>query len=378
MSAEVIQFGDARSDLRASSGTAKAPHKLKDKVPALTGSLVTQTNAENLQYESKLHKQNHALVEKINVFTRPMVAYAEEARARWTEWCSYEQQVTHEPFISRFWQYALTAITVVGEGVLAATAMAGLRLSDIETYIMSGGVVGVGFASTKALAHSLRWLIAERHKTPLLRWAEVAMIVVGISALVGMLWGLSAARVAYSAADAQSGGQAMSDVTSTGLTLLQCALYIGQIFVFWALAGPNMLAERARLNYVKARKQLTKLHTKRAKLAAQLNENVNRFRAKWEENIELARQFMGNYYRELAIHGKAIPDEVSIELRVDWFDQPSSRISPPVDAVPELVQQLVNGLPPSPMGAIASTAPTTTALLAAPGASTTTTLEKSA
>lgn len=324
-----------------------SPAEYHDTVTAFVGAAVHQTDAENREYERRFHKRATSLVEQINALTRPMVAKAEECAARWAEWTDTHRQATHLPFLGKVLLIVVLTITVFGEWILAATALQGLRLDDLETYLMALGVVGVGFACTKGIATICRWLVAEHWTTPLKRTVDLIGIALGTFFLGMLIYGMTEARVAYADLDKVTGGQGISGATSHGLNLLQGALYALQVFIFWALASPDPKGQRARVNYEQARKALDKLHAKRVKLASKLNYEVNDLHAKCEANISLAGQLVSHYYRELAIFGKALPGDVSTEFRRDWFLPVSDRVSTPVDAIPETVQQVLAGQPAS-------------------------------
>lgn len=329
------------------SAAAQQSLEVHDVVPAFVGAAVHQTNAENFELEQRFHKRAVAYVERINQLTPRMVGKAEEAAARWAEWTETERQATHLPFVGKLLLVSLLIITIFGEWILAATALKGMRLDDAETYIMALGVVGVGFCATKGMAWLLRWLIAEHWSKPLFRTMDLIMLVVGVVFLSVLIWGMTEARVAYSEADKGTGGAGLSAATTHGLNLLQAAFYALQVFVFWALASPDPKGERARKNYVAARSALTKLHGQRTKLASILNLEANDVRAKAAASIERACQFVSHYYRELSIHGKTLPSNVSSELRHDWFLSPSDRISGAVDEMPEVVHSVLSANPAS-------------------------------
>jgi cation transport ATPase len=319
--------------------------KLTDTVPTSVAAIVAQTDRENLQLEGQTHKKNKQLVEKINVLTIPLKNTARQCQARYAEWCGHEQHASHVAFIPKSMLWFLMVLILIGEWMLASTVLRGLQFEDWKTYVMSGGIVGVAFALTKGLSYGLRWLISVHHNTPRERWAQTCMLVAGGLILGIMVYAMGEVRIAYGQAAAQSGVDAgqMSSQVANSLTLLQGILYFGQVVVFWFLLSSNPMADRARQNYEVALKDLLKLHRRRAKLASQLNENVLRMRAKWEENIENARYLIAHYLRELAIarkEGNATPS-FSSEIRKDWFAPVPDRLSASVDAEPPEVQALL-------------------------------------
>lgn len=312
-----------------------------DTVSAVDARYVGQTNSTNLALEQTTHQQIMGLPEKINTLTVPMQKKADETQAREAEFKQADQQATHVPFIAKWLLQTLMLLIFLGEWKLAATVLEGMNLATWETYLMSASFVGVAFAVTKAVAHGARWLVSEHHKTPGEKWANVFFLVGGLVVLAVMVYAMSEARVVYGAAENSLGTASMNDRTAHGLTLLSAVLYFGQIVVFWFLQGSNPKADRARVNYERALKELRAMHKQRAQLASKLNLHVNKARAKFEENIEDARADMAEYRRCFVNAGGTWPANACQEIRRDWFNAPSDRLSPPVDAMPPLVQDIL-------------------------------------
>lgn len=358
MSNNVIDLRAAtRQEAQTQVPAPGAIEPIYDKSLASVAALVYEANADNNALAAKVHAANHGLAERVNVIDGRMTWLAEECRRRYAEWQSHEQQASHVSFIGPLGLYVVMLFTILGEWKLAATALAGLQFEDWETYLAAGGLVGVALLLTKGVAFGLRWLACQRLQQRPLNVFEVIMVLATFATLVAMLMGMNEARVGYSQADKDSGGAGVSDVTTSGLALLQGALYTAQITIFWFLTGPNMLADRARLNFEAAKKRLVALHSSRSRLAAQLNRNVNVLHEQWARNINTTSQFLAHYLRELHVHGKVLPEGVRAEIRADWFDPVPARVWAVVDPVPALIQDLVAGVPPVPHAATPTSAP---------------------
>lgn len=338
MSAELLNFPTAEAPA--------TPVPVRDKVAARMAFIVKQTNAENADDEETTHKKNTSLIEQVNHLDAQMMPLATEAEKRGQEWKSHDNQASDVPFVGKKILTVVLVATVLGELVLSATALQGLGVSDIETYVMAFGTVAAAVFGVKAIAHGMRWLPTRLGQKPL-AYFEIAMLVLSLVGLIGILWGMSEARVGYSAADHGSGGKGLSESTTHGLAWLQGAMYAVQIAVFYFLAGPNMVADRARVNYEKAHKKLTDLHAKRAKFASRLNENVLRLAARHDARVQRASQLCADWLSDMHIQGKgewfAPGSGVETEIRQDWFEIVNSRLCQPVDAPPLWVQQVLQG-----------------------------------
>lgn len=314
----------------------------QDTVTAAEARWISETNATNLRLEKKTHEKIKGLVESINTLTQPMALMAKEMHARWDEFTEADRQARHVAFLSKGLLRVLMVMIFVSEWALAATVLKGMGLTDAETYVMSGGFVGIAFALTKAVAYGSRWFVSVHREIPHEKIAAIFFLVIGMAVLFGMVYAMSEARVAFVEAQNSAGEVATSERTAHGLTLLQAVLYCSQIVVFWFLQGTNPKSDRAHVNYEHAHKELRRLHAKRVPLAAQLNLLVNTARAKWEENIEHACVNISDYRRAFKNAGGTWPTEASREIRRDWFLPPPERLSPAVDGVPPEVQQLLS------------------------------------
>ena len=316
-----------------------------DDVPWVYAKVVSQANEALLASEERFHKEAKGLVEGINQIDRVIARLATEAGTREAVWKAHDEQASHVPLLRAVLCNVLNVGIFAAELVLAATTFRGLGMDEVEIYVAAVGSVGVAFLLTKIIAGGLRWQ-PHRHDEPAKKAQEAWMIGFAMLTLVLMLVGMGFARVTFAAAEAATGGAAVSDIALWGFAALQAGLYFAQVAVFYFLLPANPVAHLARSNYLAANRRLQVALQRRVSLATQLNYLGNRLRAERDRRVEDAKQIMLQYVGALHRLDKgSMLQGMETTLRDDWFRPVSLRVPESVDAAPEDVRELIGSTP---------------------------------
>ncbi len=279
-------------------------------VNARIAEFACEANRLNHRMMPTFQRKAKGLTETINTFDAQIIPVAREAQRAEENWSRHADRATHVPFASSTTLTVVVGAIVVGEAIMGGKSLASLHLGDLDKWLLAVGMVAATTYGVKASAWGARGLADDRHDGFPVNLGNLFGLICGVSLASMMISAQHYARLAFILEAQAIGEAAMSGAAAASLTLAQAALYGSLGVVMYFREGP-LRSERARKNYQAARAKLNKLHTKRAKVSAALNELVHSLHSTWQTRVALAQSITAEYVQEMANYGKPlqhIPD----------------------------------------------------------------------
>lgn len=317
--------------------SAQPPQSAPD-MPASVHMFIAQADEATHALLPAFHAKVEGLAEGIHQINGQMHHVAREAQVAQARWDLFADARTHWTFIRPWLVWVLLATLLVSETALAATVMAGLDLTDTERYLVALGTVAGSTFVVKALAYAWRRRADDARDRFELNPKEMAVVWMGLLALVLVLAGQVLARESFAAQAHAGDTTGVSWKVALALTLLQAGLYLAVGVGLFKLL-PHVRGHEAERQYRAALKVLHRLHGQRQALAARLNRHVMTLRADWEKVHAVHRFGIYEHLAELAhLRSDKLP---AFYLDERLFKPVPAWVWPVVDPMPDLVQQMV-------------------------------------
>lgn len=321
MNADVVQF------------PASPPHEDKA-LPNRVLAFVHESNEERAKLLPPFIKKAIGLREKISDIDTSLRRHADIARRSWAQWCRYGDLSEHRPVLSPLKLWAVAGFLLVGEIALARTFVAGLLVSDVESWLIAGAVISLTTLGALTFAHSGKQLADDHFAGLRLNFGLIVTAACGLATLVAVLAGMYSARSAYALlAEEDMDGS----LINTGLTLIQVAVSCGLVGVFWLQAGHHR-AEQARKHNERVHKTIENLLRKRTALSSELTRLYQQLEAQWNEGIFKYQRVIFEWSAEMDLRGVPLPE---FEVGYKDFAALPPEILAPVNPLPASVHQLL-------------------------------------